>query len=76
VVWTAGTASAMSTRHPAADFPIAPPIEPMLARPADALPGAGAFLYEPKWNGFRAIVSTLSELSGAEMRASAVGRTE
>jgi ATP-dependent DNA ligase len=36
-------------------FPIAPPIEPMLAKLADALP-AGAFLYEPKWDGFRAIV--------------------
>src|SRR5712691_608061 len=36
-------------------FPIAPPIEPMLAKLADDLP-AGAFLYEPKWDGFRAIV--------------------
>ena len=36
-------------------FPIAPPIEPMLAKLADELP-AGPFLYEPKWDGFRAIV--------------------
>ena len=36
-------------------FPIEPPIEPMLAKLADNLP-AGAFLYEPKWDGFRAIV--------------------
>jgi ATP-dependent DNA ligase len=36
-------------------FPIAPPIEPMLAKLADALPD-GDFLYEPKWDGFRAIV--------------------
>jgi ATP-dependent DNA ligase len=36
-------------------FPIAPPIEPMLAKLADDLP-AGAFLYEPKWDGFRAVV--------------------
>jgi ATP-dependent DNA ligase len=28
----------------------------MLAKLADALPGEGAFLYEPKWDGFRAIV--------------------
>jgi len=28
----------------------------MLARLADVLPDAGAFLYEPKWDGFRAIV--------------------
>jgi ATP-dependent DNA ligase len=38
------------------DFPIAPPIEPMLAKLADELPAEGAFLYEPKWDGFRAIV--------------------
>ena len=36
-------------------FPIAPPIEPMLAKIADEVP-AGEFLYEPKWDGFRAIV--------------------
>src|SRR5438132_11783172 len=36
-------------------FPVAPPIEPMLAKLADELP-AGPFLYEPKWDGFRAIV--------------------
>jgi ATP-dependent DNA ligase len=36
-------------------FAVEPPIEPMLARLADALP-TGAFLYEPKWDGFRAIV--------------------
>ena len=28
----------------------------MLAKLADELPPAGAFLYEPKWDGFRAIV--------------------
>src|SRR5947209_8307826 len=37
-------------------FPIEPPIEPMLAKLADELPPGGAFLYEPKWDGFRAIV--------------------
>jgi ATP-dependent DNA ligase len=36
-------------------FPIDPPIEPMLAKLSASLP-AGAFLYEPKWDGFRAIV--------------------
>ena len=34
---------------------VAPPIEPMLAKLADELP-AGDYLYEPKWDGFRAIV--------------------
>jgi ATP-dependent DNA ligase len=37
-------------------YPLAPPIEPMLARLADELPPAGRMLYEPKWDGFRAIV--------------------
>jgi ATP-dependent DNA ligase len=36
-------------------FPIAPPIDPMLAKLTDELP-SGDFLYEPKWDGFRAIV--------------------
>ena len=39
-----------------ADFAITPPIEPMLAKLADELPEGGSFLYEPKWDGFRAIV--------------------
>jgi ATP-dependent DNA ligase len=46
----------MSTQSEAPAFPIAPPIEPMLAKLADALPGEGPFLFEPKWDGFRAIV--------------------
>ena len=37
-------------------FPIEPPIEPMLAKLAERLPESGEFLYEPKWDGFRAIV--------------------
>jgi ATP-dependent DNA ligase len=37
-------------------FPIEPPIEPMLAKLAEELPTSGDFLYEPKWDGFRAIV--------------------
>ncbi len=46
----------MSTPPETALFPIAPPIEPMLAKLADELPATGAFLFEPKWDGFRAIV--------------------
>jgi ATP-dependent DNA ligase len=38
------------------EFPIAPPIEPMLAKLAEALPPEGAYLFEPKWDGFRAMV--------------------
>jgi len=35
---------------------ITPPIEPMLAKVADELPEGEGFLFEPKWDGFRAIV--------------------
>jgi len=35
--------------------PLTPPIEPMLAKLADQLPVSGDFLFEPKWDGFRAI---------------------
>jgi ATP-dependent DNA ligase len=43
---------------PGPGFAIAPPIEPMLAKLAEAIPddGAGDFLFEPKWDGFRALV--------------------
>ena len=34
---------------------VKPPVEPMLAKLADALP-MGPYLYEPKWDGFRAIL--------------------
>ena len=37
-------------------FAITPPIEPMLAKLAEALPAEGDVLFEPKWDGFRAIV--------------------
>ena len=37
-------------------FPVPPPIAPMLAKLADELPPAGGYFYEPKWDGFRAIV--------------------
>jgi ATP-dependent DNA ligase len=37
-------------------FAIAPPIEPMLAKLVEKLPAGDGFLYEPKWDGFRAIV--------------------
>ena len=47
----------MSTRGRAKSrFPVAPPIEPMLAKLEESLPHEGAFLFEPKWDGFRAIV--------------------
>jgi len=37
-------------------FAIEPPIEPMLAKLSTELPTGDGFLFEPKWDGFRAIV--------------------
>jgi len=37
-------------------LPIHPPIEPMLARLAGEIPAGDEWLYEPKWDGFRALV--------------------
>jgi ATP-dependent DNA ligase len=37
-------------------LPFDPPIEPMLAKPADGLPEGDGWLFEPKWDGFRALV--------------------
>jgi ATP-dependent DNA ligase len=37
-------------------FPIEPPVEPMLAKLASELPAGDGWLFEPKWDGFRAIV--------------------
>src|SRR6266568_6458984 len=44
----------MDTRRPA--LAVVPPIEPMLAKVSEELPPEGEFLYEPKWDGFRALV--------------------
>src|SRR3954454_2835343 len=45
-----------SSRPPEGSFPIPPPIEPMLAKLAEELPPEAGYLFEPKWDGFRAIV--------------------
>ncbi len=37
-------------------FPIEPPIEPMLSKLAAELPEGDGWLFEPKWDGFRALV--------------------
>ena len=37
-------------------FPIPPPIEPMLAKPTPSIPEGPGWIYEPKWDGFRALV--------------------
>lgn len=37
-------------------LPFQPPVEPMLAKPAEDLPVDDGWLFEPKWDGFRALV--------------------
>jgi ATP-dependent DNA ligase len=37
-------------------LPFQPPLEPMLAKLARAIPDGDGWLYEPKWDGFRCIV--------------------
>ncbi|MBK7863776.1 MAG: ATP-dependent DNA ligase [Archangiaceae bacterium] len=37
-------------------LPFAPPLEPMLAKAEDAIPQGDGWCYEPKWDGFRAVV--------------------
>src|ERR1700685_3150363 len=45
------------------DLPVMPPVAPMLAKPVDSIP-AGDYIFEPKWAGFRSIVSR----DGAEVQ--------
>ena len=37
-------------------LPFEPPVEPMLAKSVDSLPSDDGWLFEPKWDGFRALV--------------------
>ncbi|MBA3851690.1 MAG: ATP-dependent DNA ligase [Chloroflexi bacterium] len=37
-------------------LPFDPPLQPMLAKATDAIPETGDWIFEPKWDGFRAIV--------------------
>jgi len=38
------------------NLPFEPPIEPMLAKLTDEIPTGAGWQYEPKWDGFRALV--------------------
>jgi ATP-dependent DNA ligase len=40
----------------ALQLPFQPPIEPMLAKLSSGLPEGDGWIYEPKWDGFRALV--------------------
>src|SRR5262244_1402638 len=37
-------------------LPVNPPVLPMLAKRVGELPGGGTWIFEPKWDGFRALV--------------------
>lgn len=41
---------------PDMNLPLLPPLEPMLAKRAGKLPPGDAWLFEPKWDGFRTLV--------------------
>src|SRR5262252_3617331 len=38
------------------NLPVNPPILPMLAKRVSELPSAGNWIFEPKWDGFRALI--------------------
>jgi ATP-dependent DNA ligase len=38
------------------NLPVNPPVLPMLAKRVDAIPEAGEWIFEPKWDGFRVLV--------------------
>ena len=38
------------------NLPVNPPVLPMLAKRVDELPAGGEWIFEPKWDGFRALV--------------------
>jgi ATP-dependent DNA ligase len=46
----------MPAAKKSAALPFAPPIEPMLAKLTAEIPAGDGWLYEPKWDGFRALV--------------------
>ena len=38
------------------NLPVNPPVLPMLAKRVDDIPGGGGWIFEPKWDGFRALI--------------------
>jgi len=38
------------------DLPVKPPVLPMLAKRVEEIPSGTAWIFEPKWDGFRAVV--------------------
>src|SRR3954451_24107037 len=54
--WRSAPARTQAGDNPGVKLPFEPPIEPMLAKAAASLPDGDGWLYEPKWDGFRAVV--------------------
>jgi len=54
--WPAPPDTCPAAYPPAMHLPFEPPVEPMLAKPSSRLPAGDEWLFEPKWDGFRAIV--------------------
>src|ERR1044072_7784404 len=42
--------------HPLMQLPVNPPILPMLAKRVSEIPTTGSYIFEPKWDGFRALI--------------------
>src|SRR5436853_4197394 len=53
---TSEPAGLRPTRRERMNLPVNPPILPMLAKRVGELPAAGNWIFEPKWDGFRALV--------------------
>jgi ATP-dependent DNA ligase len=51
------------------DLPLKPPVQPQLARPKPELPVGDQWAYEPKYDGFRAIVFVDGEASMIQSRS-------
>jgi ATP-dependent DNA ligase len=46
----------MIDRYISVNLVVNPPILPMLAKRVDEVPSSGAFIFEPKWDGFRVLI--------------------
>ena len=69
----------MARYRAAMRLPFEPPVEPMLAKASDTLPEGDGWLYEPKWDGFRALVfrdgDEISPRAGTSSRSTATSRS-
>ena len=54
--WTAASSFRLPVYHENVDLPVNPPLLPMLAKRVDELPSGDDWIFEPKWDGFRALI--------------------